>query len=119
MTTSVVLSEATAEGLRQMATDKGWDMPDLVEQAIRQYLRREAEKKVRQEEQTYQVRHEELLARYSGRYIALHHGEVVDSDENELALYHRVRRAYPMLGVLIKGVTPRVDTIWRVSTLKS
>lgn len=116
MTTSVILSEETAEGLRQIATDMGLEMPILAEQAIRQYLRREADKKVHREEQLYQTHHGEFLTHYRGRYIALHHGAVVDSDADELVLYQRIRETYPMVGILIKHVTPQVDEVWHVYT---
>jgi hypothetical protein len=48
----------------------------------------------------------------AGQYIAMHEGQIIDSDADELTLYLRVRRRFPMVGVLIKQVTDKVEEIW-------
>jgi post-segregation antitoxin (ccd killing protein) len=111
---SLTIDKTTADGLQQAADELGVNMTDLAEKAIQRFLRQQAERKIDKEEALYHAQFSRLAAQYNGRYIALHHGEVVDSDENELNLYLRVRRAYPMIGVLIKKVTENPEIIWQM-----
>ena len=48
--------------------------------------------KISEESQIYQRRHAELKAQYLGQYIAMHDGQVVDHDNDFVALRERVRR---------------------------
>lgn len=93
----------------------GVSAEELAEKAIRRYLRQEAERKIDREEIVYWSQHKELLERFGGRYIAMHKGEVIDSDEDEIALYVRAQRKHPTVGILIKKVGSGED-VW---TLRS
>ena len=84
----------------------------LADKAIRRYLRQEAEKKIRREEQHFRAQHAQLLDQYAGQFIAMHEGRVIDSDTDELTLYLRIREQLPMVGVLIKQVTPTPEEVW-------
>jgi hypothetical protein len=44
----------------------------------------------------------------------MHNGQVIDSDIDELALYLRIRQAYPLIGILFKKVTPEPEEIWHM-----
>jgi hypothetical protein len=79
---------------------------------IRRYLRQIAESKVRREEQHFCAQHDQLLDQYEGQFIAMHEGQVIDSDADELTLYLRIRQKFPMVGILIKQVTPALETVW-------
>ncbi len=113
-TATVTLTKETVRNLQQTANSLGTSSSDLAEKAIRQYLRREAAKKVRKEEEFYRQQHEELLKTYNGKYITLHHGQVIDYADDELTLYLRIRQKYPTLGILIKKVTSQVDEVWQM-----
>lgn len=110
---TLTLPQKTIDGLGQVAAQMGVDVAELADNAIRHYLRREAEKKITQEETAYRSHHSQLLLHYEGKFIALHDGQVIDSDADELKLYLRIRRQYPLLGILIKHVTPEIDEVWR------
>jgi hypothetical protein len=112
--TTLILEEETAQGLQQGADELGLNAADLAERAIRRYLRQEAERKIEEEEDHYRAQLAELLAVYEDRYIAMHNGQVVDSDTDEMALYLRIRRTYPLMGILIKRVTSDPDIIWHM-----
>ena len=49
---------------------------------------------------------EPLLDEYAGRYVAIHEGRVVDSDENEAVLAERVYRQCGYVPVYVQLVTP-------------
>lgn len=106
------IAEETVTGLAQVAASLGTTIEVLVNKAIRRYLRQEAEKKIRREEQCFRAQHAQLLDQYKGRFIAMHEGGVIDSDVDELALYLRIRHGFPMVGVLIKQVTPNLEEVW-------
>ncbi len=112
VTTTLTLPKKTIDGLGLVAEQMGIALSDLADNAIRQYLRREAEKKITQEEKMYEAQHSQLLAQYEGKFIALHDGQVIDSDTDELKLYLRIRHQYPLLGILIKQVAAEIDEVW-------
>ena len=112
--TTLKIAENTAFGLQQAANGLGISVEELAERAIRRYLRESAEKKIDIEEAHYKAQHEQLLHSYAGQVIAMHEGEVVDSDSDEVALYLRIRQRYPMIGVLLKRVTPQPEVVWTI-----
>ncbi|MCA9922426.1 MAG: hypothetical protein KC421_08640 [Anaerolineales bacterium] len=111
---SIKLPQETLNDLGQMANSVGANPSELADKAIRQYLRREAEKKIAREEAVFQTQHGELLERYNSQFIAMHQGQVVDHDQDELALYLRIRKQYPSIGILIKQVTSEPEIVWHV-----
>ncbi|HFQ92806.1 MAG TPA: ribbon-helix-helix domain-containing protein [Anaerolineae bacterium] len=116
-TATLTLPKETVEKLGSMAAQTGVTVSDLADKAIQQYLRREAEKKIAREEEAYCAQHDQLLKKYRGQYIAMHKGQVVDCDMDELALYLRIRRQYPQTGILIKHVTAKPDNVWHIRSL--
>lgn len=114
--TTISIKENTAIALQQIAQQTGSSLDTLTEMAIQQYLRREADRKIHEEEKVYRLQHEELLTNYNGRFIAMHNGQVIDNDEDELTLLLRVRKQYPHTGILIKKVSPEIDETWHVHT---
>jgi len=111
-TATLSVAEGMAASLGQVADNLGVTVDALADKAIRRYLRQEAEKKVQREEQHFRAQHAQLLEQYSGQFIAMHDGCVVDSDADELALYLRIRQKFPMIGILIKQVTPALEEVW-------
>lgn len=111
-TTALLISEETAFGLNQVAGDMGTTVEALAGKAIRRFLREEAERKINCEEQHFHAQRTRLLEQYAGHYIAMHEGQVIDSDADELALYLRIRERFPMVGILIKQVTSDPEPVW-------
>lgn len=66
----------------------------------------EQERKIAIEQQAYEEQHPRILAQYRGHYIAMHRGEIVDSDVDDRALSRRIRLRYGNTPVLI---TPVLD----------
>jgi predicted transcriptional regulator len=110
--TTLAISEDTSLNLDQVADHMGMTPDALASKAIRRFLREEAEQKVRLEEQSFRAQHATLLEQYAGRFVAMHDGQVIDSDDDELALYLRVRERFPAVGILIKQVVADLETAW-------
>ncbi len=73
---------------------------------------RQAEQ-VDREQRVYERRHSELLAQYRGRFIAMLHGQVIDSDTDRLALRRRVRKQHGDTPVFFTLVADDpIQTIW-------
>lgn len=62
---------------------------------------------MQREKAAFQAMHPELLQRYNGQYVAIHQGQVIDHDADQLMLVRRIDEKYPDQIVLIKQVTPR------------
>jgi len=106
------IPEQTLSSLHQVADRLGESAEILADRAIHQFLRQIAERKIAQEEEYFQAQHTQLLQSYQGQYIAMHDGQVIDSDVDELMLYMRIRQQYPLIGILIKEVTDTPEDIW-------
>lgn len=65
-------------------------------------------RKISEESQVYQQRHAELRAQYLGRYIAMHDGQVVDHDNDFVALRQRVHQQFGHSPVMITLVAEAV-----------
>jgi len=60
--------------------------------------------KIDREQQAYKSQHRQILEKHAGNYIALHQGEIVDYDEDRVAISKRVRAKYGNEPVLITKV---------------
>lgn len=90
--------------LDQVANLQHTDLVTIVSRAIERYLREQAHQDIEQEQRAYAAQHTQLLSTYAGQYIAMHHGQVVDHDENRAILSQRVRKRFGRAPVLITPV---------------
>jgi predicted transcriptional regulator len=111
---TVQLDKEIAENLEWAAKQMGMTAADLTEKAIQQYLRLEAERKIAREMEVYESQHERLLPQYEGQYVAMHNGQIIDQDQDELPLYLRIREKHPLIGILIKQVTAESEHVLHV-----
>jgi hypothetical protein len=51
--------------------------------------------RMEQEERAYEQQRDAILARYEGKFVAVHGGKVVDHDVDETALVRRIQAQYP------------------------
>jgi hypothetical protein len=113
-TLTVKLDKVTAENLERAAQHMGITTADLTEKAIQQYLRLEAERKIARELEAYESQREALLSGYEGQFVAVHDGQIIDHDRDELTLYLRIRERYPLIGVLIKQVNAEPERVLHI-----
>jgi hypothetical protein len=52
--------------------------------------------------------HATLVKGYLGEYVALHQGQVIDHDSDQLRLVDRIENSYPNEVVLIRQVHPKL-----------
>lgn len=124
--TEIALPDQVVERLQQVASQKQINIAELLVRAVEFYLANdvameededawEFEQKlvIDREMQAYLQQHEQLLATYRGQSIAMHNGEVIDHDPDEVALSQRVRARYGKEPVLITPVLPEpIQTIF-------
>lgn len=124
--TEIALPDQVVERLQQVASQKQINIAELLVRAVEFYLANdvameededawEFEQKlvIDREMQAYLQQHEQLLTIYRGQSIAMHNGEVIDHDPDEVALSQRVRARYGKEPVLITPVLPEpIQTIF-------
>lgn len=62
------------------------------------------------EEAAYRAMREEIAAKFTGEYVAIHCGQLVDHDSKELALLRRLDEKYADKVVLMKQVLPQPES---------
>jgi len=102
---TIVLSQRLVEPLYREAERQGMGIEDLVSNLVARYLWRVEPDKLSNEVDAFRAMHAELVAQYRGRYVALHEGQVVDSDADRRTLYLRIRSRFGSTPVLIRQVT--------------
>ena len=108
-TVAIGLDEKTAHDLVQLARVRAVEPSALAGEAIRTYLRSEAQRAMEQEAEAFRRLHPELLATIPGQYAAVCRGQLVDHDVDQLALYQRIEARFQGLPVLIRQVRPDVE----------
>jgi hypothetical protein len=111
---ALAVSKGTIDQLKQTADVKGTTVDELAEQAIRRFLHDEARRMMRQETEAFRRLHPELLAKYLDEYVAIHQGQVVDHDIDQLALFLRIDAQYPHTPFLIKQVLPSPEEVYTI-----
>jgi len=108
MSTLTLPPQLIAE-LEQAASEQAVNAEQLLEDAVRTYLRQLERDKIKTEANAFRKLHPELVKQYLGRYVALHNGDVVDSDKDFQALHQRIRQRFGRQAVLLRQVTPEPD----------
>jgi hypothetical protein len=101
---AIVLQPQLMEQVVLIASQESRKPDELVESAVRDYLRGLQRKKIEAEVHAYEAMHAELVKTHLGNYVALHRGRLVDFDEDFPSLHQRVRRRYGNEAVLIRRV---------------
>ena len=109
--TTIILSPQLTVALEQIASEQAVKPEQLLEDAVRTYLRGLEREKIKAEAEAFRQLHPELVKQYLGRYVALHQGKVVDHDENFQALHQRIRRRFGRQPVLLRRVTPEPERV--------
>lgn len=120
MTTTLALQPALWEQLQQTADEQKMDVIALVETAIQTYLRQVERDQIEAEAEAYQKLHPMLTQKYLGRYVAVHHGQVIDHDKDFQQLHTRVRQRFGRRPVLLRRVeeAPEREIVFRSPSLE-
>ena len=101
---AIVLQPQLMEQVVLIASQESRKPDELIESAVRDYLRGLQRKKIEAEVRAYESMHVELVRTHLGRFVALHSGKLVDFDEDFQTLHQRVRQRYGNEAVLIRRV---------------
>ncbi|MEK7276782.1 MAG: hypothetical protein AAB427_05485 [Chloroflexota bacterium] len=118
---SVSLPQRLLNPLHQIAVRRGLSLETMIEALLTDYLRNLRHTQLLAEMERYRARHVELKTAYSGEYIGLYEGRVLDHDLEGGDLYARLRREHGDLPILIVQVTgnPEQEFTLRNPSLES
>jgi post-segregation antitoxin (ccd killing protein) len=108
-TVAIGLDEKTAHDLAQLARARAVEPSALAGEAIRSYLRTEAQRTMEREAEAFRRLHPDLLATISGDYAAIYGGQLVDHGSDQLVLFQRIETRFPGQPVLIRQVRSDVE----------
>ena len=99
---SIALHEPTLVWqIEQLADRIAQPAEQVLELAVRRYFDEMEQEAIHAETEAFWVMHEQLRAHYSGQYVAVYRGSVVDHDADAASLEQRVRGRFGPLPVLI------------------
>ncbi len=100
----VTLRPQLLEQLKQVAAEHSVRPEELLETAVRTYLRQLDREKIKAEAEAFCSMHAELAEKYLGQYVAIHNGKVVDHDKDFQPLHSRIRQRFGRQSVLLRCV---------------
>lgn len=117
---TVTLKPDVAEQVSHWTDARQAEADALVDKAVRAYLGRLREEKMRAETEAFDRQRARLLEQYRAEYVAIHQGEVIDHDPNLRALHLRVFARLGHTPVLLKRVTdePERELMFRSPRLE-
>ena len=112
---TITLEPTLMQQLQQVAAEKTTSPDELLEAAVRTYLRQLEREKIRTEAAAYRSLHPTLIIDYLGQYVAIHNSRLVDHDGDFQALHMRVRQRFGNQAVLIRQVEgdPERELVFR------
>ena len=91
--------------LETVASNDKRNVAELLDDIVKEYIARRHEAQISSEAARFRSQHSELCAKYSGQYIAMRDGKVIDHDGDLSSLHQRVRARFGNAPVLITPVT--------------
>jgi len=101
---SIKLNDKTARALDWLAKKRNTDPETLAIEAIEERIQTETRRSLEREAAAFRDMHAQLLMEIPGEYAAIYQGELVDHDQDMLALLERIEARYPDEPVLIRQV---------------
>jgi len=101
MTTITLQEPSLIAEIEQITTQEGIDTAVFLAEAVRRHLAHYRQKRLLTETEAWYNLPATTREQYNGQFVAVHQGQVVDSDSNQLTLYHRVRQQFGRQTILI------------------
>lgn len=111
--TELVLGEPIASEVKTVAEREGVSAETLIQMAWQQFQWEQRLQKISDEAAWWRALSEETKRKYQGKFVAVHHHQVVDSDLNEQHLHDRIRKKYAWESVLITSAISRPELVFR------
>ncbi len=109
---TITLQPQLMEQVEQVASERAVRPGELLETAVRTYLRQLDREKIRAEAEAFRSMHAELAEKYLGQYVAIHNGKVIDHDEDFQSLHSRIRQRFGRQPVLLRRVEAEPERVW-------
>ena len=100
----LTLQPELAEQLESVAVERSVMPNELLEAAVRAYLRQVEREQIKTEAAAFRTQYDKLRRQFIGQYVAIYRGEVVDHDPEFQALHSRIRQRYGRQPVLLRRV---------------
>ncbi len=113
---AVELRDDLRETVEKTAEQESRSVDELVNEAVRLYLRERQRTKLDKEIAAYEAMHTELRQKHLGQWVAIHDQKLVDHDADGSALYQRIRAKHGRTSVLIRQVTDQPIEEARIRT---
>jgi acetolactate synthase regulatory subunit len=104
-TSPIALQPDLAERVRRITRSKGATVEDFVNQAVREHLEQLEEQRLEAEIQAFERMHPQLVKQYLGQFVAVHEGQMVDTDVDFETLFLRLEKYLGDVPVLIRLVS--------------
>ncbi len=109
---SITLEHQLMEQLEQIASEQAVKPDELVENAVRAYLRQAERKKIQAEAAAFRAMHARLTETHMGKYVAIHNRQIVDDDDDFQSLHSRIRQRFGRQPILLRRVTAESEREW-------
>jgi 4-alpha-glucanotransferase len=112
---TINLKQDLAEQISSLSGKSQAKAEAFVDKALRVYLAQFRREKSRAEAEAFNQQQQQLLAKYSGQYVAVHNGQVIDHDQDLRTLHLRVFDRLNYTPVLLKKITgePERELVFR------
>jgi predicted DNA-binding protein len=104
-TSPIALQPDLAERVRRITRSKGATVEEFVKQAVREHLEQLEEQRLEAEIQAFERMHPQLVKQYLGQFVAVHEGQMVDTDVDFETLFLRLEKYLGDVPVLIRLVS--------------
>ena len=108
---TITLQPRLVAELEQVAAEQSVKPAEVLETAVRTYLRQIECGKIKAEARAFRSMHAELVKEYAGQYVAIHDGKVVDHDEDFQSLHNRIRQHFGRRPVLLRRVETKPERV--------
>ena len=106
-TSSIALQPDLVRRVRQISSSRETTVEDFVNQAVRERLEQLEDQKLEAEAQAFERIHPQLVKQYLGQFVAVHEGQIVDTDVDFEALFLRLQERLGDVPVLIRPVSTK------------
>lgn len=95
--------------VEQVAAEQTATPDQIIEAAVRAYLRQLDRVRIKAEAEAYQALHAELVQQYLHQYVAIYNRQLVDHDEDFQQLHARIRQRFGQQPVLLRRVETQAE----------
>lgn len=107
--TTIQLEPGLMQQVEQIAAEQTATPDQIIETAVRAYLRQLDRSRIKAEAEAYPVIHAELVKQYLHQYVAIYNGQLVDHDEDFQQLHIRIRQRFGRQPVLLRRVETQAE----------